>query len=212
MMQKCVTANRRRKGNEMQFTRIMLELLDKYEVLQVEQILWYAEELDEKGTAEKVIGQALHNLIRGREVYIYEEHGVRYVSRSEIKRLSDYHTIQMSLFWVLLDAMPGSKNHELNMHKIFQLTYLNNAGRLVQVAYIPRNQERGICRLIHEMPESSYERDDCRIALLEDADGIEKIRRVGFSYIVTINHTTTDTDAKIQILKTVPPEEIWEDM
>lgn len=108
-----------------------------------------------------------------------------YLSRNPVKKLDETNKMEMSLFWVLLDAMPYSQNFKMNLLKTFQLTYINGKNKIVQAVYIPRYQETVICRLIKEIPESEYDREDCRIAVLEIRKGWKSFREwdLHMSYI-----------------------------
>lgn len=196
----------------MNYSNVIMELLDQVDVLERDQVLWYAEALDTYGEGQRVVEKALHALIRNQRVLVYEENGTQYLSRMPIKVLSESNRMEMDLFWVLLDAMPYSKNFNLNIMRTFQLSYINQNNRLVQVIYISRNQEKVISRMLREIPENSYEKDDCRIALLQDSQGVERLLRVGFRYVVAINHDAQAPEDKLMILKEFREHEIWEDI
>lgn len=196
----------------MNYSNVIMELLDRIDVLEREQILWYAEALDTYGEGQRVVEKALHALIRNKRVFVYEENGTQYLSRTPIKALAGSNRMEMDLFWVQLDAMPYSQNFSLNIMRTFQLSYVNQNNRLVQVAYIPRNQEKVVCRMIKEIPENAYEKEDCRIALLQDSQGADKLLRVGFRYVVAINHEAQEPEDRLMILKEFHGNEIWEDI
>ena len=196
----------------MVYSEVILELLDRVQVLERTQVVWYAEALDAYGQGEMVIKKALHGLLRRGQLYEYQEGDRCYLSRNPVKKLDETNKMEMSLFWVLLDAMPYSQNFKMNLLKTFQLTYINGKNKIVQAVYIPRYQETAICRLIKEIPESEYDREYCRIAVLEDPEGLEKLQRMGFTHVLHIDQEEKNPDERMKILKTFRGEEAWRDI
>ena len=99
----------------MVYSEVILELLDRVQVLERTQVVWYAEALDAYGQGEMVIKKALHGLLRRGQLYEYQEGDRCYLSRNPVKKLDETNKMEMSLFWVLLDAMPYSQNFKMNL-------------------------------------------------------------------------------------------------
>ncbi len=194
----------------MQYSSVILDLLSQVEVLETGQVLWYAGALDEYGNGEKTIEKAFHALLRSRQLYLDETEV--YVSASPIREITREQRMAMELFWVLLDAMPYSRNFILSFQKTFQLSYINKHQQLVQVAYVPRHMETAVCRFVREIPKNEYEQEcDCRIALLEDPKGEERMKKVGFYYLVTIRQDAPPEN-RLEILDVVDVAHAWEDL
>ena len=194
----------------MNYSKVILELLGRIEVLEIDQLFWYAEALDTFGNARRTIEKALHALIRGRQVYMDENK--KYISRKQIETVMYTQKIEMELFWVLLDAMPASRDFIMNSLKMFPLSYVNQKQELVQVMYIPKGQERSICRYLMEVPEGEYAKEDVRIAVMEDPNGASDMKKVGFRYLVWIDHSSEDCGDRLQVLKEISKADAWEDL
>ncbi len=212
----------RGQDSRIPYDTIAKKILSDFHVLEQSQVSEYLNSLDIVGNGATTIKKMLYRLEKTRQIVADEEK--KYYAGTRQALYAGATQMDLDMFWLVLDAMPYSRNYIYAPQNMFQLSFSREPyypdekmdhveDFLTQCIYLPTGFESSRCRMLQDLPGSTYEYGkDLRIALLENPGIADSIPRIGFKYVVCIDHKTNDPEDKLVVLKQYNGEDAWADI